>query len=257
MTSKVGNKRFNTSWQRVAPWYNRITKEGQGHYYHKAIIIPNVLRLLNLDKNSKVLDLGCGNGVLANSLPKYIKYLGIDKSESLVRTAISVYKNTDFKFVVGDVAKPLTIPVDFTHTAIILALQNIKNPDAAIANAARHMGSGGKLLIVLNHPVFRIPRQSSWGFDEKRKIQFRRIDMYMSPMVIPIRMNPSNKNSEETLSYHHSLNDYSRYLKSSGFVIESIEEWTSDKESVGRSGKMENRARAEIPLFMAILAIKT
>jgi hypothetical protein len=45
-------------------------------------------------------------------------------------------------------------------------------------------------------------------------------------------------------------------LKDAGFVIDTIEEWTSDKESEGRAGKMENRSRAEIPLFMAIKAIK-
>jgi len=37
-------------------------------------------------------------------------------------------------------------------------------------------------------------------------------------------------------------------------VIEKIEEWASDKDSVGKAAKMENRARAEIPLFMAIQA---
>jgi hypothetical protein len=46
-------------------------------------------------------------------------------------------------------------------------------------------------------------------------------------------------------------------LKDAGFVIEEIEEWTSDKESEGRAGRMENRSRNEIPLFMAIGAIKS
>ena len=78
----------------------------------------------------------------------------------------------------------------------------------------------------------------------------------MSPMEIPINMNPSDRSSPITMSYHYPLSDYSKMLKDAGFVIDLIEEWTSDKESEGRVARMENRSRAEIPLFIAIRAIK-
>ena len=110
--------------------------------------------------------------------------------------------------------------------------------------------------MVLNHPAYRIPRQSSWGIDDARKIQYRRIDKYMSPMDIPINMNPSDRSSPITMSYHYPISTYSKMLKDAGFVIDLIEEWTSDKESEGRAARMENRSRAEIPLFLAIKAVK-
>lgn len=246
----------SSSWQRVAPWYNKVTRGGEGHYYHQHVVIPGVLRLLSLSPVSNLLDLACGNGVLANSLPKSVKYTGVDLSESLVRTAKNEDKNMNHKYIVSDVTMPLTIPDNFTHAATILALQNIENPEAALENAGKHLLPGGKLVIVLNHPAFRIPRQSSWGIDEERKIQYRRVDKYMSPMDIPININPSDRNSEVAVSYHYPLSVYSKMLKDTGFVIELIEEWTSDKESVGRAGRMENRSRAEIPLFMSIVARK-
>ncbi len=253
----------DTSWQRVAPWYNKITEQGRGHYYHQHIVIPGVLRLLDFDPKSdipystfRILDLGCGNGILAKSLPKDVGYLGVDLSESLVNSAKNVDKNPVHKYLVADAGRPLTIPVDFTHSAAILSLQNIQNPQGVFGNASRHMAAGGKLIIIINHPMFRIPRQTSWGVDESRKIQYRRVNKYMSPMTIPIKTNPSDPNSAQTLSYHYPLSAYSRMLKEAGFVIELIEEWTSDKESEGRAAKMENRSRSEIPLFMAILATK-
>jgi hypothetical protein len=46
-------------------------------------------------------------------------------------------------------------------------------------------------------------------------------------------------------------------LNKAGFMIAKIEEWTSDKESEGKTAKQENRARAEFPLFMAIQAQKS
>ncbi|HKB88050.1 MAG TPA: methyltransferase domain-containing protein [Patescibacteria group bacterium] len=247
----------STSWQKVAPWYNKVTRGGEGHYYHQHVVIPGVLKLLALSPDSNLLDLACGNGVLAKSLPKSVKYTGIDLADSLIKHAKNEDKNYNHKYIVSDITKPLNLPETFTHAAIILALQNIEDPEAVLRNASKLLIGNCKLIIVLNHPMFRIPRQSSWGIDEARKIQYRRVDKYMSPMDIPIRMNPSDPQSEQTTSYHFPLSDYSKMLKSAGFVIELIEEWTSDKESVGRAGRMENRSRNEIPLFMAIKASKT
>ena len=251
------NKNFSRgSWQGVAPWYNKITEGGQGHYYHQHVVIPGVLKLLDLTPDSKILDLACGNGVLAGSLPKEVEYIGVDIAPSLINPARKVDRNSNHKYLVYDVRKPLSLPDDFTHGTIILALQNIREPIKVLQNASQHIKKGGTLVIVLNHPAFRIPRQSSWEIDQNRKIQYRRIDRYMSPMDIPINMNPSDRNSQITMSYHSPLSDYSKILKDTGFVIDEIQEWTSDKESEGRVAKMENRSRSEIPLFMAIRAIK-
>lgn len=245
----------NTSWQGVAKWYSRITKDG-GHYYHQNLIIPESLRLLDLKEGSSLLDLGCGSGVLGQSIPKGTGYLGIDLSENLIREAKNEDRDKSHQYIISDAARPMKFTEKFTHAAMILSFQNMRTPQGAVKNAFNHLRENGKLLIVINHPMFRIPRQSSWGEDTAKKTQFRRIDKYMSTMEIPINTNPSDKKSPVTLSFHFPLWLISKMLKSEGFVIEAIEEWTSDKESVGRMGKMENRARSEFPLFMAILARK-
>src|SRR5262249_49920639 len=110
---------------------------------------------------------------------------------------------------------------------------------------------------VLNHPCFRIPRQSSWQVDSEKKIQYRRLDRYLSPMQIPINAHPSKgERSATTLSFHHPLSAYSQWLRDAGFVISCMEEWCSDKVSTGSAAKMENRSRAEFPLFLTLLSQK-
>jgi ubiquinone/menaquinone biosynthesis C-methylase UbiE len=246
-------KQQKTSWESSAKWYDESVGE-KGHYYHEHVILPNLLKLMELNKNSKILDLACGQGILARHLPAGAFYLGIDIAPSLIKAA---KERTKHSFLVKDVTKKLELSsADFTHATIILALQNIAQPLAVLSNAARHLSSKGKLFIVLNHPSFRIPRQSSWGIDEAKKLQYRRVDSYLSSLEIPIQTHPGKGNQVQTLSFHHPLMSFTKWLKEAGFGIVEIEEWISDKKSTGGRAKMENRAREEFPLFMTIVAQK-
>lgn len=245
----------DTSWNKSGKWYNKSVGD-KGHYYHQAIVLPGTLRLLALDEKSKLMDLGCGQGVLARSISEQVEYLGIDLARSLIDSAASRDKNGKHAYLVADVTKRLSIAEkDFTHAAAILSLQNMELPQNAIRNASDHLVKNGKLVLVLNHPAFRIPRQSGWGTGEN-KLQYRYENLYMSTLKIPITMHPGEKSSEITWSFHYPLSFYTKALRDSGFVIENLEEWVSDKESEGRAAKMENRARSEFPLFLAILARK-
>jgi SAM-dependent methyltransferase len=246
------HKRTATSWEEVGKWYHGLVGE-EGHYYHRQIIIPGVLRLLG--KVDSLLDLACGNGILARHLPAEVPYCGIDASSSLIKAAKQKGDNLRL-FHVGDIVKPLTLEKkDFSHATLILAAQNLSAPDLTFRNASHHLREGGQLILVINHPCFRIPRQSSWGVDEEKKIQYRRIDRYHSEMKIPIQMHPSQKGlSSSTLSFHHPLASYSQWIYEAGFAIDLLEEWYSDKKSEGKMARMENRSREEIPLFLAIRA---
>ncbi len=244
-----------TSWEHDSRWYKESTA-GAGNYFHEHVVIPGAQKLLALDKTSSILDLGCGSGVLGRAIAKDIRYTGIDVSPSLITAAKDQDHSSLHTYVCADVAKPLAIGTDFTHAALILSLQNMKDPFDVIRNTAQHLTKNGILVIILNHPCFRIPRQSSWGIDETNKLQYRRINRYLSSLEIPITMHPGKSNSTVTWSYHHPLGDYTSMLKTNGFVIDTLEEWASDKHSKGSTGKMENRTRKEIPLFLAIKAMK-
>lgn len=247
----------NSSWQKVSKWYNKTVGD-EGHYYHQNIIMPNLKRILNLKENESLLDLACGQGILERNMNEKIEYVGVDLASSLIREANDKKINSKHKFIIADVSKDLLISkTDFDNGAIVLALQNIKKEFAVIRNFSKHLKKNGKLVIVLNHPIFRIPRHSSWGEDMTNgKIQYRRIDDYMTPQEIPIVANPGKRESENTWSYHYPLSAYSEMLSDNGFLIEKIEEWVSDKKSTGGKARMENRSREEIPMFMAILAVK-
>jgi ubiquinone/menaquinone biosynthesis C-methylase UbiE len=246
---------MNTSWDNVHNWYNQLVGL-KGHYYHQHVIFPHLLKHLNLKKNISVLDLGCGQGVLARILPKNVKYLGIDLSSNLIKFANS-HKQPNQEFIISDISKPLPITDKlFDVITIILAIQDLENPKDVFFNAYKHLKDNGKLFIIINHPCFRIPRQTSWDIDTKQNLQYRRINRYLTPMTIPINTTPGQKKAIEVNHHHHSLSEYSQFLSQTGFSIDLLEEWISDKQSYGKTGKRENKARKEIPLFLCIIASK-
>jgi SAM-dependent methyltransferase len=245
----------DTSWETVHEWYDQAVGK-EGHYYHQNIIIPKLLNLLTSAKS--VLDIGCGQGVFARKLPKKMDYAGVDISPSLIAKAKSLTPWRKGNFFVQNAEKPIEIKaLPFSHSVVILALQNMENPKAVLKNIHQALEEHGTLILILNHPCFRIPRMSGWHIDPKKKLQSRRVDVYMSSMEIPIQAHPSQGDqSNQSVSFHHPLSYYSKILSETGFCIELLEEWCSDKTSTGKAAKMENRARKEFPLFLAIVAKK-
>ncbi len=250
----------HTAWQNSSSWYDTIVGYW-GHHYHQNVIIPKVCSLLRLKKESILLDLACGQGVLARHIPQEVGYVGIDGAKALIQKAKQYHKDDPSRqFVVADITKPLPLPKErrFSHAACLLAIQNIEHPVAVFKAMKPFLAPSSTCVIVMNHPCFRIPRQSSWGFDESSKIQYRRMNCYMTPQKIPITTHPSHettkKEVETTISFHLPLSAYISALTEAGFAVTGLEEWCSDKVSTGKASAWENRARSEFPLFLAIKA---
>ena len=246
----------DTSWKKVAGWYDKTVKEEES--YQNKVILPNLSRWFQDLKGKKVIDVGCGQGFFSCLLAeKGAAVTGVDSAGSLIQIAKS--ENKHIKFVKAD-AHNLSFAKagEFDVALCVLSLQNMENLKAVLGEISRVLKPNSRLVAVLNHPAFRIPQNSSWGFDEKSKTQYRRIDSYLSPAKIKIDMHPSEKIKKVyTYSFHHSLQDYMKALSASSFAIVKMEEWISHRKSQeGPRAKVEDVARKEIPVFMAFEAVK-
>lgn len=241
----------STSWGKVSNWYNNLLEKNEGTY-QKILILPNILRLLQIKRGEVILDLGCGQGFFSREFAKDgAKVIATDISEELIEIA-QKYKSKDIEYYVSsadDLGFLKNETVD--KITIILALQNIENVNGVIKECGRVLRPNGKLFIVLNHPAFRIPKQTSWEWDEIRKIKYRRIDNYLSASKEEIQMHPGDKPWEKTISFHRPLQFYFKMLNKYNFCVSRLEEWNSNKVSEeGPRKNAEDIARREIPLFL-------
>jgi len=246
-----------TGWEQVSDWYGGHMAENDSLL--NTVVYPGVIKLLAPEKGKQYLDIACGEGAFGRLLAKSgVHTFGFDASPSLIERAQRLAP-TNTKYVMGDATRfaKLCQGIKFDGATCLLAIQNIDPIAPVFHDAASVLASGAPLVIVMNHPSFRIPRQSAWGWEDARQIQYRRIDMYMSPMKIPILAHPGADRSIKTVSYHRPLSTYINALGGAGFAVSALEEWTSNRVSdSGPKAKAENRARSEFPMFLALRAIK-
>ena len=249
----------DSAWEAQAGWYDK--HQGvKGDDFYTTLILPAVLRLLDAQAGSRVLDVCCGQGVLGRALAELaVKTVGVDASPALVTAAASRAGNLE-RHLVGDardLGKVLSAAgetVPFDAAATVMALQDLDPVAPVLAGMAAALKPGARAAIVLTHPCFRIPRRSSWGFDDDAGLQYRRIDGYMSPLAAPIRTHPGMPaDPSRTTSWHRPISHYLNACGAAGLAVVKAEELCSHRRGTkGPRFGAEDRAAKEFPLFLAL-----
>lgn len=273
----------DTSWDHVAGWYDELIAEQRTDHYER-VILPGTLRLLAPKPGQRVLDIACGQGVLCRRLADLgVQTLGIDSSPRLVEVARRHEPEgapPERPAPRYEVADARTLPAlagslgsqPFDAATCVMALMNIEPLDPIIRGCADLLRPGGAFVAIILHPAFRAPGQTKWGWDEagrserggakpKGVRQFRRVDGYLSPGQTPITMNPGKAahgaEPVVTWTFHRPIQTYVQQLSAAGLLVDAMEEWPSLRTSQpGPRAAEENRARREIPMFLAIRAVK-
>ncbi len=283
----VSAKPSDTAWVENAQWYDQLVGDA-GSEYHQHVVLPGVLKLLGVSEDARVkslrgrriLDLCCGQGVLCRLLQKLgAQVTGVDASAPLIEMARQ-RGPAELHYVLADAAglfsrratkrekpqqnageKPASpkapMPGSFDTVVCVLALQDVAELDTTFATVSSALRPGGHFIAVVMHPCFRTPKHSHWGWDEKAQVQYRRIDRYLTPFAAPIQTHPGSDPKAATTTHHRPLADYINAMSRQGLLIEQFEEWTSHKKSdSGPRAPAENVARRELPMFLALRAVK-
>ncbi len=249
----------DAGWDPVAAWYDKLVGDA-GSDYHRHVILPATLRMLAPQPGEAIIDVCCGQGVLTKPLlaAGIGRFTGVDASPRLIAAAKSRHgSDPRATFLTADACQPGPW-TDASHDAAtcLMAVHDVPDPVALFANIARSLKPDGRLVMVLMHPCFRIPRQSHWGWDNDQKVQYRRIDRYGTPLDIEITTHPGKKSGELTQFHHRPLADLLSAIGRGGLAVTACEELYSHRRSQsGPFSKAEHRAATEFPLFLALKAV--
>jgi SAM-dependent methyltransferase len=247
-------------WDPVAAWYDKLVGDG-GSDYHRQVILPATIRLLEPRAGESIIDVCCGQGVLVKPLldANIGRFTGVDASPQLIQAAKARHgADRRVSLVVADACAPGPWADGSQDAATcLMAVHDVADPVALFANLARSLKPGGRAVIVFMHPCFRIPRKTHWGWDADQKIQYRRLDAYGSPLEIPITTHPGKKSGEQTTFHHRPLAELLTAIGRGGLAVTACDELYSHRRSqAGPFSKAEHRAAQEFPLFIALKAVR-
>jgi SAM-dependent methyltransferase len=261
-----------THWGDVASWYDGLVGD-EGSDFHRHVVVPGVLAMLELPETDRaatrvrVLDLACGQGVLCRTLARRgVQVTGVDAAAALVDAAKQRNRadRLPIEYRVGDAAGLENLPGlhgRFDAVTCLLAIQNIAVLSPVWRGCRASLRPGGRLIVVMMHPCFRVPRASDWQWEPAADhpgggAQHRRVEAYLSSRKTPIQMHPGSDPSATTLTFHRPMQAYINTLAESGLLIDRLEEWPSHRRSDRTDPKAPalDRARREIPMFLAVRA---
>lgn len=113
----------------------------------------------SLHANAKILDVGCGNGVISRHLGRYgFKVTGIDVSEKAIEKAQSLNAYSNVKFMKKSAEELVAEGVQYDAIICSEVLEHLNNPDSLLEVLYKSLTKDGKLIITV--PNGKGPRES-------------------------------------------------------------------------------------------------
>ena len=249
-----------TSWERVATWYDGWVGD-RGSTYHRELAIPAVMDLLQPQGGEEILDLGGGQGVLAASITDAgARVAVVDASAKLIAAAKRRHAGLrNARFLVGDARRLPAVAglEEGSHDAatLMLSVKDMDPLEDVVRGIDWALKPASRVVVLMTHPAFRQPRHSGWGFDEGRRLTYRRIDAYLGEMAVPMK---SLGGGLPTRSFHRPISTYVNAFAEAGFATDAmleIPDLPPDRRP-GKAARGDARANAEIPIFLGLRVVR-
>jgi SAM-dependent methyltransferase len=223
-------------------WISWAREPGHDSYwrFHRDAFLPLVPPPGRL-----TLDIGCGEGRLGRDLARRgHRIVGVDASPTLARAAVA-HAESGGPCVIGDAAA-LPLPSGAADCAVaFMSLQDVDAMETAVAEIARVLIAGGRLIMAITHPLNTAGRFLP-GHEEVSRPFVIEGSWFERRMLAD-----TCERGGHTMTFHSEhrpLHDYTDALADGGFLIERIRE-VNDSDTASKWNRL--------PLFLHLRAVRT
>ena len=223
------NEELRNIWNANAEFWD--SRMGEGNDFHKVLIEPIQLRLLNTKAGDKILDIACGNGQFARKMAELgANVTAVDFSDKFIAIAKSKGKY-DIRYRVIDVTRKTDLRKltgnNYDSIVCTMALMDIENIQVLIDYLPKMLKRDGIFVFSILHPCFNsgdnmlIHEQDDLGGEVKSKyyVKIRNYLIEKSSLGIGMIGQPRPQ-----YYFHRPVSTILKYLFKSGFVLDAYEE---------------------------------
>ena len=160
MNIKRLNDEGRELWNQKSQFWDELHGDA-GNLFHRRLVEPSVLQLLNLRTGEVILDIGCGNGALTRRLAERGgKVTAIDYSEGMLKAArargLGPSGNIDYRVVDATRVNALLDLGVGRYDAVVcsMALMDIPTVEPIFQAAIQLLVPGGRFVFATMHPAF-------------------------------------------------------------------------------------------------------
>jgi SAM-dependent methyltransferase len=209
---------------------------------------PALRDLVGDVRGLRVLDLGCGFGWFCRWAREQgaARVLGLDVSEKMLERARATTTDSAVTYRRADLETLELSPAAFDVIYSSLALHYLERLDRLIGEIQRALGSGGRLVFSVEHPIYTAPEQPGWSTDAAGR-QTWPVDHYLEE-------GPRSTDwlTKGVIKHHRTIGTYLGLLLQHGFTITHVEEWGPNKAQI--AAKPSLAIERERPAFLLVAA---
>jgi len=136
-------------------WDGRM---GEGNSFHKTLLEPIQLKLLDIRPGQFILDIACGNGQFARKMASLgANVTAIDFADNFIQLA-RAKSNPDIDFRVIDVTSEADLVglrgMSFDSIVCTMAIMDMADIDTLIKHLPDLLGNDGRFVFSITHPCF-------------------------------------------------------------------------------------------------------
>lgn len=238
------NDEARALWDAKAAFWDQ--RMGDGNDFQRMLVGPATERLLEIRPNELILDVACGNGVVARRLADLgAKVVAVDFSTRLIeaaraRSTEEHAERIDYRVLDATDRDQLRSLDDARFDAAVcnMALMDIAEIQPLIEAIGRLLKPTGRFVFSVTHPCFNFAGGSKLALEEDEDAEGRLRETYMVKVsnylhVAPTRGTGMPGEPNPHFYFHRPLSTLLGACFAAGFVLDAFEEPTFDPEQHG------------------------